>query len=230
MSTTSPNVALLEREMYSEAEAARLLKVSQSVLAYWLNGGERAGRTYAPIIRTQPRAGRPPVTWAEFVEAGLLRAYRREHQVPMSELRAFITILREQFGVPYPLADRRPYVSGRELVLEAQDRAGLGADFCLVATVRGETLLTPASEAFYERVRWDGDVAAGWRPHDDSDSPVIIDPDQRFGRPNVSGISTEVIWEHQDAGESSDEIAAAFDIGLSDVTWALAYETTSRAA
>jgi len=40
-------------------------------------------------------------------------------------------------------------------------------------------------------------VAAGWRPHDDSNSPVIIDPDQRFGRPNVSGISTEVIWEHQ---------------------------------
>lgn len=59
MTLTPGKVALLEREIYSEAEAAQLLKVSQSVLSYWLDGGERAGRTYGPIIRTRPRGGRP---------------------------------------------------------------------------------------------------------------------------------------------------------------------------
>lgn len=91
--------------MFSEAEAARLLGVHQSTLHYWLAGGERRGRSYQPVIRVEPRATRS-VTWAEFVEAGLLREYRRTHGVPMPELRAFIDQLRRDFGVPYPLADR----------------------------------------------------------------------------------------------------------------------------
>ena len=141
-------VSVLEREVFSEAEAARLLRVAQSTLHYWLEGDERRGKSYKPILRTEPRGGRS-VTWAEFVEAGLLREYRRTHRVPMVELRAFIDLLRERFDVPYPLADRRPYVAGRKLVLEAQTAAGLDPDYCLVAVVGGQLLLTPPSAAFW---------------------------------------------------------------------------------
>jgi hypothetical protein len=38
------------------------------------------------VIRSEPRDGRV-VTWAEFVEAGLLRGYRRDLQVSMVEVR-----------------------------------------------------------------------------------------------------------------------------------------------
>lgn len=146
------------------------------------------------MIRTE-LGGARSVGWAEFVEAGLLREYRRTHRVPMVELRAFIDLLREKFGVPYPLADRRPYIAGRKLVLEAQTAAGLDPDFCLVAVVSGQLLVTPPSAAFVERVTWDGDVAAGWRPDPNPESPVRILPDVRFGRPSIKGISTEIIWE-----------------------------------
>jgi hypothetical protein len=54
-------------------------------------------------------------------------------------------------------------VADRQLVLEAQGASGLDPDFCLVAAVRGQLILTPASAAFVERVAWDGDMAAGWR-------------------------------------------------------------------
>jgi hypothetical protein len=81
MSTT-----VLEREMSSEAEAARLLRVPQSTLHWWLDGGIYRNRSYRPVIRTEPTSGRS-VTWAEFVEAGLLREYRRTHGVALSELR-----------------------------------------------------------------------------------------------------------------------------------------------
>ena len=97
---------VLEREMYSEAEAARLLRVSQSTLNYWLEGGEQRGKVYQPIVCPEPRGGHPSVTWAEFVEADWLRMYRRTRAVPMAQLRAFIDRLREEYGVPYPLADR----------------------------------------------------------------------------------------------------------------------------
>jgi uncharacterized protein (DUF433 family) len=228
--TSAMGVSVLDREMYSEAGAARLLQVPQNTLNYWLEGGKQRGRQYKPVIREQPRGSRAPVTWAEFIEAGLLREYRRTHGVPMAELRAFIDRIRQEFGVPYPLADRRPYVSGKELLSEAQDAAGLAADFCLVAVVRGQYVLTPPAYSFYKRVTWDGDLAAAWRPHDDPHSPVLMRPGSRSGRPAVKGISTEVIWEHAQADETVSEIASEFNLTDDDVRWALAYENSARAA
>ena len=222
-------VSILEREMYTEAEAARLLRVAQSTLHYWLDGGERRGKSYRPVIRTEPR-GRGPVTWAEFVEAGLLREYRRAHRVPMAELRTFIDLLREQFGVPYPLADRRPFVSGQQLVYDAQTAAGLDAAHCLVAVANDQLMLTPAAQSFVDRVEWEGDVVVGWRPDADPGSPVRVLPDVRFGRPSIKGISTESIWEQADVGEETEHIASIFGLDVPDVHWALAYENTLRAA
>ncbi len=223
-------VSVLDREMYSEAEAARLLQVSQSTLNYWLEGGERNGRTYEPVIRPEPRGGRAPVTWAEFIEAGLLRGYRRERNVPMAELRRFIELLRDGLGVPYPLADRRPFAVERQLVVEAQDRADLSAEFCLVSPVRDQLLLTAPAQEFFNRVTWEDEAAAAWRPTADEDSPVRIDPDRRFGKPSVRGISTDAIWEHVDGGEDDVDVAEDFGLTLGDVRWAISYETSRRAS
>jgi uncharacterized protein (DUF433 family) len=52
----------------------------------------------------------------------------------------------------------------------------------------------------------------------------------RFGLPAIAGISTEAVWEHAETGEDDEEIAEMFDLTLEDVRWALAYETSSRAA
>lgn len=227
--SSSMSVVVLEREMYSEAEAARLLQVAQNTLHYWLEGGEQRGKTYKPVIRVESRGDRGSVTWAEFIEAGLLRQYRKR-QVPMAELRAFIDGLRTETGIPYPLAHYRPFVGGRELLRQAQDDAQLAPDFCLVAEVRGQLVLTAAAQSFLERVEWDGDIAAGWRPHDDPRSPVRVDPSLRFGKPTIKGVSTEVIREQEEAGADLGETAADFDLDVDDVRWALAYENSLRAA
>ena len=172
-------ISLLDREMFAEAEAARLLQLHQSTLHYWLEGREMRGRHYQPIIRPVPTGGRT-VTWAEFIEAGLLRGYRSK-RVPMTELRAFIDLLRQEYGVPYPLAHEAPLVSGRQLVLRAQELAGLDGDFCLVAFANNQLILTGPSLDFTERVHWENDIAVRWRPHDDPHSPVLMTPDVRFG-------------------------------------------------
>src|ERR1700693_3906551 len=125
------SVRVPDREMYTEAAAARLLGVAQGTLNYWLGGGERRGRVYRPVIRVEPRGDRAAVTWAEFIEAGLLREYRRTHNVPMAELRAFIDVVRDRYGASYPLAHHRPFVSGRELLSLAQEESRLAPDFCL---------------------------------------------------------------------------------------------------
>ena len=227
--TRAMSVTVLDREMYTEAAAARLLGVPQNTLNYWLEGGERRGKVYKPVIRIEPRGDRTAVTWGEFLEAALLREYRRKN-VPMLELRDFIDKIRREFNVPYPLADRRPYIGGKQLLCEAQDDSGLSAEFCLVAVVRNQLVLTPPADAWYERVSWDGDLAAEWRPHNDRLSPVRMDPKVRFGLPAIGGVRTEVIWEHSGAGETDEDIAGEFDLPVDSVRWALAYETSARAA
>lgn len=222
--------SVLDREMFSEAEASRLLRVPQSTLHWWLDGGTYRNRHYRPVIRFEATGGRS-VTWAEFVEAGLLREYRRTHGVALSELRTVIDRLRDEYGSPYPLAHHRPFVGpGRELLLEVQEEAGLDAELCLVAVANNQLLLTPVAESFVQRVEWAEDIAVSWRPHDDPLSPVRMAPDVRFGKPAIKGISTEALWEHVESGEDLAEVAEAFDLDVDDVRWALAYETSARAA
>lgn len=223
------SLSVLDRELFSESEAARVLRVPQGTLHYWLEGGSRPGKTYRPIIRPEARDARI-VTWAEFVEAGLLREYRQELKVPMAELRAFIDILRDRLQIPYPLAHARPYVGDKQLVWDAQEAAQLAPEFCLVAEVRGQLILTPPSQSFFQRVTWREDMAVAWRPHNDPESPVRVDPELRFGRPSIKGISTEALWEHFDAGEDEEAVADAFDLEVDDVRWAVAYETPRHAA
>jgi uncharacterized protein (DUF433 family) len=223
------SLTILDREVFSEAEAARLLHVPQGTLHYWLEGGVRKGKQYRPVLRVEPRGTRT-LNWGEFVEATLLRQYRRDHEVPMAEIRDFVDSLREGMGVPYPLAHHRPFVYSKELLSAAQDAAGLDPEYCLIATVREQFVLTSAARAYIERVDWQGDEPVAWRPHEDERSPIRVAPNRRFGRPSVGGISTEVVWEHSEAGESPDEIADAFDLEVADVKWALAYEIPNRAA
>jgi uncharacterized protein (DUF433 family) len=180
------------------------------------------------VLRVEP-TGKRTVTWAEFVEAGLLRQYRRHHHVPMAELRAFIDLMRDELGVPYPLADRRPYAINKELVLEAQASSGLDPEFHLVAVISGQMVLTAASQNFYDRVDWEGDEAAGWHPVAEEGSTVLIRPDTRFGRPAVNGISTATIWEQEDSGEDVADIAELYRLTEADVQWALAYGYSQRA-
>ena len=77
---------------------------------------------------------------------------------------------------------------------------------------------------------WGGDLAAGWRPHDDRLSPVRMDPEVRFGLPAIDGIRTEILWEHSESGETEEDIASEFDLPVASVRWAFAYETSARAA
>jgi uncharacterized protein (DUF433 family) len=225
------SVPVLEREMYTEAAAARLLGVAQRTLHYWLEGGNQRGKLYKPVIRIDARGAGAAVTWAEFIEAALLRSYRRDHDVPLRELRDFIDRLRDEFQVPYPLADRRPYIgSGRKLMIDLQGRSELDPDFCLVAMANGQAVLTAPGEEFFERVEWSGDEPMAWRPAGDERSPVRISPLRRFGRPAVGGVSTEAIAGELDAGASAAEVAEDFGLNIEAVRSAHSYELAQQTA
>ena len=222
------SLELLDRLVYSEAEAADILRVPRSTLHWWLEGRSDKGRSYLPVIRPEP-TGAVGLTWGEFVEAALLCQYRRKLQVRLDEIRQFIRRLRDEEGVPYPLAHYRPWVgNGPRLLLRVQERSSLRGDLWLVARTSDQPVLTPPAASFISRVDWQDDLAAGWRPHDDQNSPVRCRPTHRFGRPAISGISTSAIFEHIYGGEDDEDVAAQFGLEVEDVGWARSYELSRR--
>ena len=164
---------ILDREVYAMSEAARLLGVRTARLRSWVDGYRRAGRTYEPVIRLHP-TGSDVLTWGEFVEAGYLREYRIKHEISLQRLRPAIIALREQFGVPYPLAHAKPYVADRELVFELQEELGLGGGLAPLVVVRNRQLiLSDAARSFVEKVEFASP----------EDGPVVrLYPDSRFER------------------------------------------------
>ncbi|MGH9208235.1 MAG: DUF433 domain-containing protein, partial [Acidimicrobiales bacterium] len=167
--------------------------------------------------------------WGEFVEARFLKEYRRTHGVQLPLLRAFIGYMRKELGVPYPLAHARPWVGpGRHLFVEAQTEAKLPPDLwaAIEEPQTGVRLLLPPADAFLERVDFD-DPNAGVVIRVfpvGRQSPVVIDPDVRFGSPSVRGIPTESIAEQVEAGDSVESVARDFALPLHLVVAALGYE------
>ena len=150
---TRPPASLLERPVYGIVEAAGLLGLRSDRTRAWLDGYARGGVTYPPVIRFE-RTGADLVTWGEFVELGYLREYRRKG-VPLQRLRPVIDALRREFDTPYPLATSRPYVYGKELILELQEHADLPAAIAIVVRSAQEVMLSEEAKRFVSKVEFD---------------------------------------------------------------------------
>jgi uncharacterized protein (DUF433 family) len=221
---------LLERQLYTVGEAARLLRVSSIKLRRWLEGFTAAGQFYRPVIRPEP-TGSDVVTWAEFVEGGFLREYRAK-KVSLQHLRPVIDQMRREFNVKYPLAHFKPLVDtpSRQLVLGMQQAAHLDDELQLVVRLAdGQLQWAAAVSAFLDKVEFDTEgIAERMRPLGKA-SPVVIDPEVTFGIPQVKGIRTEAIAETYAEEGSLRRVASDWHLSVDDVQAALQWELTSRA-
>jgi uncharacterized protein (DUF433 family) len=219
-------ISILERRVYGTAEAAGILGLRPDRVRAWLDGSERQGKRYPPVIRRE-HTGDDIVTWGEFVELGYLREYRRKG-VPLQRLRPIIDALRHEFATPYPLATAKPYIHGKELVLSLQEDNSLPSAIAIVVRSGQTFALAEEAHRFFKKVEFpDGGDAHRLRPAGLA-SPVVIDPLVRFGRPTVRGVATERLWELHDAGETVEAIAAGYDMAEHLVQAGIAYEEQQR--
>jgi len=222
------SVTYLERPVYGFRQVDELLKLKAGTARRWIDGYERTGRVYAPIVREQ-RQGDELVTWGEYVETKLLASYR-DAGVPMIRMRPVVEGLRQRFGVRYPLATVRPWLDEeRRVVYEVQEAVGLeqsmrlvveaaSGQYVLAADVRGFT-----SQAEFERVDDVDEVVARFRPLG-PDREVVVDPVRRFGNAVVRSTPTDVLAELVRAGEPVEWVAEQYQLTLSQVLDALEYE------
>jgi len=225
---TSLVTSILERPVYGISEAAGLLGLRPDRARAWVDGYERQGSCYAPVIREE-RTGDDVLTWGEFVELGYLREYRRKG-VPLQRLRPVIDELRREFNTPYPLATAKPYLYGKELVLKLQEKNEIPRAIAIVVASGQTIAFADEANRFLKKVEFDppgdGDVRRLYPAG--AASPVVIDPLLRFGRPTVQGVATERLWELFDAGESVATIADGYELAEDLVRSAVAYEEQQR--
>ncbi|MEX2195220.1 MAG: DUF433 domain-containing protein [Thermoleophilaceae bacterium] len=223
-------INLLERETYSFGQVDRLLGLPAGTARRWIDGYERAGKYYDPVVR-EDSTGHDIATWGEFVETRLLSEYR-DAGVPMIRMRPVIEVLREEMQTPYPLASARTWLRphGQELVREVQERVGLERRLALVEIRTGQAVVqwSDEAEAFRRSIDWSGEsdeaVPERLRPASDLQG-IVIDPLRGFGEPVVrGGVRTEIIAELFMAGESPEMIAENYDVPRALVDQAVRYE------
>lgn len=223
-------VTVLERPVYGMSQVDRLLGLHGGTARRWIDGYDRAGKHYPPVIRPAT-TGAETVTWGEFVEARLLAGYRSKG-VPLVRMRPVVEELREELGTPYPLAHAKLFTDGRELLAKVQKDVGLESPLQLVVVRTGQMVLADDAERFFDAVDWqeDGDRVALRVLPLGSRSAVALDPNRSFGSPAVGNIRTDIIAEEFRAGESPDSIARSFGVSREAVDDALRFELLMRAA
>ncbi|BDG17699.1 DUF433 domain-containing protein [Thermus brockianus] len=211
-----------DRPLYTIPEAARYLGLSEATLRTWVRGRSypRQGHQgYSPPLVETPGNG-PYLSFFNLVEANVLAALRQKHHVPMRRIRQMVEYAKEALGEPRPLL----------LDLEA----GLGDVFLrqgeklLALTRTGQLALREVLESYLSRVERDErglplrfHPAVGTRLRSER---VVLDPKVAFGAPTVRGVKTAVIALRFNAGESLEDIATDYGVGMEEVREALVFE------
>lgn len=239
--------SMLDREVYLFAEVDRLVGLNAGTAKRWINGYRRDGRSYDPILRTTPR-DTDWVTWGEFVETRILAEYR-EQDVPTPRLRAAVESLRKMYGLRYPLAYLRPYltVQDRELTMPADvsdiDVQALRQPYDATATeedrmvVRTQQLLLSApSKSVIDHATLaedeNGEKFVVELALDPEFPDIVTSPGRFSGQPTFVGrrVAVATIAGMALGGDRPEDLAADYGLSLAQVRAAIAYAEKHRLA
>jgi uncharacterized protein (DUF433 family) len=205
------------REMpaYSIGEAAHYLRIPVATLRSWVRGRYyptgRGRRFFKPLIEL-PDSNLASLSFVNLVEAHILDAIRREHDIPLPKVRAALDYVNRHFRVPHPLADHKFQTDGVDLFLSQFEKL-------IAVSQAGQLAMKEMLAAHLRRVEHDaGGLAVRLYPFTrkrEADEPkiIVIDPYVSFGRPAIArrGIATSIVAERYKAGESIDELAQDYD-------------------
>jgi uncharacterized protein (DUF433 family) len=187
---------------YSISEVARAIKTPPSTVRWWARG--RGG--YAPVIEL-PDPGSVLLSFVNLVEAHVLSAMCRRHKLHLSKVREALIYIRENIGIPHPLASAKFETDGVDLFVHWSEQF-------INLTRGGQLAMRNLLVEHLNRVEYDGGTAVRLFPFIaaaelGSERAVMIDPLVQFGRPVLTRtrIPTEIVAERYNAGEDLDALA-----------------------
>lgn len=217
-----------DRPAYPLGEAARYVRVAPATLRSWVIGRPYAtssGVRHWPALIKLADHERRLFSFNNLIESHVLRALRTAHGTPVSAIRKALTYAADELGESRLLLHRKLSTNAQELFLE---KYGL----LINLTRSGQLAMRELLAAHLQRIEWDSaDLPLRLFPfvrmeEDGRSRSITIDPAVGFGRPTLAGrgISTQVIAQRIDAGESLEDVAADYKVSSAEVTEAVIYE------
>ena len=171
------------------------------------------------------------LSFINLVEAHVLDAIRRQHEISLQKIRKAIDYLSKDLGSRHPLVAQRFETDGVDLFIQLYGQL-------VNLSQPGQLAMREVLEAYLRRIEWDAaGIVARLYPFTRKRAPdeprvIVIDPRISFGRPVLagSGIPTVVIAERYKAGESIDQLADDYDRERLDIEEAIRCELDERAA
>lgn len=210
------------------AEAARYVRIAPATLRSWVIGRDYPKRggvaRFKPLIQlASPNTSE--LSFANLVEAHVLRALRADHGVSIKDVRSALDFAGKAFGIKRLLLSPALRTDAGDVFL---DRYGE----LINLSKSGQLAMKKLLEAHLRRVEWGPtDTPSRLYPfirgdYLDAPKPIAIDPLIAFGRPIIlrKGISTSAIADRIDAGETVDDLAQDYDLEPREVEEAVVYE------
>jgi len=225
---------LREIPLYSLAEAARYLHLPPATLRSWVDGRSYrtadGGEGYSIPLISRPEPQDSRLSFNNLVEAHVLRALRVEHHVPMAHVRRALDYAQRECGIDRLLIRKELLAAPGEVFLQEYGRL-------LSLSRSGQLAMEQILEAFLRRVVRDAEglpvrLYPFTSPASRRDQKVVaIDPRISYGRPSIErkGISTAILVERLNAGETVEDLADSYGLTHDEVTEAIVYES-ARAA
>ncbi len=213
---------------YTVAEAAHYLRLPPATLRSWVFGRRYAttegSSRFEPLIR--PTSQTPPrLSFWNLIEAHVLRSFRTDHGVSVRALRSAIAYAEEELSIDRLLLRQELSTDAGKIFLERYGEL-------IELSASGQLAMRRVLVEYLKRVERDSSkfpvqlypfLPAGASAEE---RPIVIDARIAFGRPVLvrKSISTRVIAERLDAGESVDDVAADYDLDPSEIEQAAIYE------
>jgi uncharacterized protein (DUF433 family) len=211
--------------MYTFVEAAALLRVPASTLRSWTIGQDykvRDGvRRFQPPIPLE--SNQRLLTFYDLVEAFVLSAMRRDHNVDLSVVRASVDFVRRKLGVRRPLLTEDFYTDGVRLLV---DKWG----HLVEASQEGQLAMREVVAASLKRIDRDERGLARrlypWLRSVEEERVIELDPQRALGKAVVAGtsISIDILRARHRAGDTVKRLAKDFTIDERKVAAVVAWD------
>ena len=218
---------LREVPKYTIGDVAWYLDVPPSTIRWWF-----LGRTY--IVKGELRQSRelirpahydpynPSLSFYNLVEAHILAATRKVHNISMQKLRDAIDYLQQRYQSQHPLLGHDFFTDGKDLFIKKlSETVSLGK--------KGQLAFKEIVDIYLDRLMKD---SAGWpteiypiRHRDTTKKPIVIVPTVASGQPVTArnSIRVAVLINRKDAGESAQQIAEDYGLTTLEVEQAIQY-------
>jgi uncharacterized protein (DUF433 family) len=213
---------------YSVIDAARYLRMPVGTLRSWLDGRsyktQKGQQQFAALIQ-RPSPNHPELSFANLVEAHVLRVIRENHQIKLDRVRTALDYLSKDLETDHPLIQHRFQTDGVDLFVDSMER--------LVNVTRsGQLAMKETLKFLLTRIEWDDrEIASKLFPFVQAEGDVAkilcIDPRISFGKPTIvgTGIPTGAIVDLYEAGEEIQDIAHEFDCTADQIRAAIQFES-----